>query len=213
VTSGGSDPRWDDPLNRDDESLDVEVHWIEIAYASHIGKNATAVLYTSDCLTLTIPGASRGSALRASGLDPAAAPGIRAFIAGSLMNLAGAPSHAHPDHFIGLDVITDRFPQARTLSTPNVVADLQQDGPGIFALLKGKLGAEGPQRLVIPEAVTEFRLRVGSVDLEIVEFGEGESKRMAAVYIPSLKALLSADLVFNSAHLYFAERHLDAWLA
>jgi hypothetical protein len=28
--SGGSDPRWDDPRDRDDESRDVEVHWIEL---------------------------------------------------------------------------------------------------------------------------------------------------------------------------------------
>jgi hypothetical protein len=28
--SGGSDPRWDDPRDRDDESGDVEVHWIEL---------------------------------------------------------------------------------------------------------------------------------------------------------------------------------------
>jgi hypothetical protein len=28
--SGGSDPRWDDPRDRDDQSRDVEVHWIEL---------------------------------------------------------------------------------------------------------------------------------------------------------------------------------------
>src|SRR6202049_3706105 len=28
--SGGSDPRWDDPRDRDDESRDVEIHWIEL---------------------------------------------------------------------------------------------------------------------------------------------------------------------------------------
>jgi hypothetical protein len=28
--SGGSDPRWDHPRDRDDESRDVEVHWIEL---------------------------------------------------------------------------------------------------------------------------------------------------------------------------------------
>jgi hypothetical protein len=28
--SGGSDPRWDDPRDRDDKSRDVEVHWIEL---------------------------------------------------------------------------------------------------------------------------------------------------------------------------------------
>src|ERR1700737_3493154 len=28
--SGGSDPRWDDPRDRDDESRNVEVHWVEL---------------------------------------------------------------------------------------------------------------------------------------------------------------------------------------
>jgi hypothetical protein len=38
-------------------------------------------------------------------------------------------------------------------------------------------------------------LTLEGVKLEIVEFGEGESKHIAAVYIPELKSLLSADLV------------------
>src|ERR1700716_29496 len=28
--SDGSDPRWDDPRDRDDETRDVEAHWIEL---------------------------------------------------------------------------------------------------------------------------------------------------------------------------------------
>jgi hypothetical protein len=28
--SGGSDPRWDDPRDRDDKSRDIEVNWIEL---------------------------------------------------------------------------------------------------------------------------------------------------------------------------------------
>jgi glyoxylase-like metal-dependent hydrolase (beta-lactamase superfamily II)/ketosteroid isomerase-like protein len=121
-------------------------------------------------------------------------------------------SHAHPDHFLGLDVIAGRFPQARLVTTGNVAADLQRDGPGIFALLKGKLGAQGPERLVVPDALTEPRLRLGSADLEVVEFGEGEGRHMATVYLPGLKALLCADLVYHDAHLYLAERHPEAWL-
>jgi hypothetical protein len=36
---------------------------------------------------------------------------------------------------------------------------------------------------------------------------------MAAVYIPMLKPLLAADLVYNQAHLYLLEKHLKSWLA
>jgi glyoxylase-like metal-dependent hydrolase (beta-lactamase superfamily II) len=122
-------------------------------------------------------------------------------------------SHAHPDHFMGLDVITEVFPQALVVSTQNVVTDIKTDGPWMFSMLQGKLGPEGPKRLVIPEPLTDLVLNLEGTTLEVVEFGEGESKHIAAVHIPSLQTLLSADLVYNNAHLYLQERHLESWLA
>jgi glyoxylase-like metal-dependent hydrolase (beta-lactamase superfamily II) len=122
-------------------------------------------------------------------------------------------SHAHPDHFMASDVIADLFPSARFVSTMNVVKDLSSDGPWICSMLQGKLGPEGPTRLVVPESLEEPALMVDGTRMEVVEFGEGESKHIAAVIIPELKALLSADLVYNQAHLYLQEKHADSWLA
>jgi glyoxylase-like metal-dependent hydrolase (beta-lactamase superfamily II) len=122
-------------------------------------------------------------------------------------------SHAHPDHFMGLDVIAEGFPHARIVSTRNVVADIQSDGPWMFSMLQDKLGPEGPKRLMIPEALREPALTVEGAKLDVVEFGEGESKHIAAVYLAELNVLLSADLVYNQAHLYLQERHLESWLA
>jgi glyoxylase-like metal-dependent hydrolase (beta-lactamase superfamily II) len=122
-------------------------------------------------------------------------------------------SHAHPDHFMGLDVIAEAFPHARIVSTRNVAADIKSDGPWMLSMLQGKLGPEGPKRLVIPEALAKSALSIDGVQTEVVEFGQGESKHTAALHIPGLKALLSADLVYNNAHLYLQEKHLDSWLA
>lgn len=121
-------------------------------------------------------------------------------------------SHAHPDHFMGLDVIAERFPKARIVSTQNVVTDIKTDGPWMFSMLRDKLGPDGPTRLIIPNALGESDLRIDGVQLEVVEFGEGECKHIAAAYIPALRALLSADLVYNQAHLYLQEKHLESWL-
>ena len=122
-------------------------------------------------------------------------------------------SHAHPDHFMGLDVIADRFPQARVVSTANVVADIQADGPWMFKFLQDKLREEGPTRLVIPEPLGEPALDIEGTKLDVVEFGEAESKHLASLFVPNRHALLSADLVYNKAHLYLQERHLESWLA
>ena len=122
-------------------------------------------------------------------------------------------SHAHPDHFMGLEVITNRFPQARVMSTANVVADIKADGPWMLSILQNKLGAQGPAELLIPDVLVEPLLSVDGIQLEVAEFGEGEAKHIAAVLIPEMKALLAADLVYNRAHLYLQERHLESWLA
>jgi glyoxylase-like metal-dependent hydrolase (beta-lactamase superfamily II) len=114
---------------------------------------------------------------------------------------------------MGLDAITERFPHAQIVSTPNVVADIRENGPWMFSLLRDKLGPEGPTKLVVPEALPEPALHIERAGLDIIEFGEGESKHMACLYIPDAKALLSADMVYNNAHLYLQERRLESWLA
>jgi len=121
-------------------------------------------------------------------------------------------SHAHPDHFMGLDVITQRFPEAAVVATPNVVTDIQKDGPRMFSLLQNKLGPEGPARLVIPESLTEASLTIEETKLDIVEFGEGESRHIGALFIPGQGDLLAADLIYHQAHCYLQEKRLDAWL-
>jgi glyoxylase-like metal-dependent hydrolase (beta-lactamase superfamily II) len=74
-------------------------------------------------------------------------------------------SHAHPDHFMGLGAILDRFPSVRVLSTANVVADIEQDGPWMFSMLQNKLGPAGPKRLIVPEPLNEPVLRLAETIL------------------------------------------------
>jgi glyoxylase-like metal-dependent hydrolase (beta-lactamase superfamily II) len=122
-------------------------------------------------------------------------------------------SHAHPDHFLQLDLILDRFPEVEVLTTPNVLDDLKADGPWMFDLLKGTLGHEGPERLVEPRAIESNSLPLGAVELEIVEFGPGEAKHHACLVLADRDAIVASDLIYNGAHLYLQEHNLEGWLA
>src|SRR5260370_42088348 len=82
----------------------------------------------------------------------------------------------------------------------------------MLELLEAKVGPHGSTKLVGPEVLKRPVLDIEGAELEVVEFGEGESKHIAAVYVPRLRALLSGDLVYNQAHLYLQERHLESWL-
>jgi glyoxylase-like metal-dependent hydrolase (beta-lactamase superfamily II) len=121
-------------------------------------------------------------------------------------------SHAHPDHFLQLDLIVDRFPDAEVLTTQNVVDDLRADGPWIFKLLTERLGADAAERLIEPTAIDGSTLLVGDSTLEVAEFGAGEAKHHACLHLPDRRALITSDLIYNGAHLYLQEHNLDGWL-
>jgi glyoxylase-like metal-dependent hydrolase (beta-lactamase superfamily II) len=122
-------------------------------------------------------------------------------------------SHAHPDHFLGLDVIVERFAGVEVLTSPNVLADLRADGPWMFELLTEKLGPQAPGRLIEPAPAEGSSLALGGSTLEIVEFGAGECKHHACLHVADRRAFVAADVVYNGAHLYLQERNLDGWLA
>lgn len=122
-------------------------------------------------------------------------------------------SHAHPDHFMGSEVIVERFPDVRVVSTPNVIGDLNAAGPPILSMLQSKLGPNGPKKLIVPDEIAAAsKLTVEGEEIEIVEFREGESRHFATLNIPALKSHLASDLVYNEAHCYLAEKRPDAWL-
>lgn len=122
-------------------------------------------------------------------------------------------SHAHPDHFLQLDLIVDRFPEAEVLTTPSVLDDLKADGPWMFELLKEKLGPEGPERLIEPAPTDNNTLSLGEQAVEVVEFGPGEAKHHACLVLADRHAIVASDLVYNGAHLYLQEHRLDGWRA
>jgi glyoxylase-like metal-dependent hydrolase (beta-lactamase superfamily II) len=121
-------------------------------------------------------------------------------------------SHAHPDHFMGLEVVCDVFPGASVLSTENVAQDIASDGPWIIKILQQKLGKDGPSRFVVPDAIGTRSLVLEGKELEVIEYPECESKHIATLHIPSLKAHLTSDIIYHSAHCYLQERHLGSWL-
>jgi glyoxylase-like metal-dependent hydrolase (beta-lactamase superfamily II) len=121
-------------------------------------------------------------------------------------------SHAHPDHFMGLEVLCDAFPGVEVISTADVVKDVLDDSPWIMKVLQQKLGEDGPGRVVVPKAIEGRQLMLEGEEILVDEYDQGESKHIATLYIPGMKALIASDLIYNETHCYLQERHLDAWL-
>ncbi|MBP6609089.1 MAG: MBL fold metallo-hydrolase [Deltaproteobacteria bacterium] len=121
-------------------------------------------------------------------------------------------THAHPDHYLGLDVIASAFPGVPVQATPEVVAEFQAKGPAALASAKSNFGAANiAEKLATVTAVSDDKLVLEGEELRIVKLSDGESPSAAALYGSRQKLLVAGDLIYNRAYLWLAECKTDAW--
>ena len=121
-------------------------------------------------------------------------------------------THAHPDHYLGLDIIASAFPSVPIQATKEVVADFQAKGPAALASAKTNFGAANiADKLATLTPIDGDTLSLEGTDLRIVKYTDGESSTSAALYGADQKLLVAGDLVYNRAYLWLAECKLDAW--
>lgn len=121
-------------------------------------------------------------------------------------------SHAHPDHYMGLDVLATRFPSARIVALPEVVQDIESSGPALWKLLQARWGSDGPERLVLPEPLDANTIDLEGMPLRVLRFEAGESAHLGALFVPQTGDLFCGDLLYNRFHLFLREKRADDWL-
>jgi len=126
-------------------------------------------------------------------------------------------THGHGDHFFGLKLLLDRFPDARAVATAPVVAAVQNQIKPEF--LKGfwesRFPGQLPSQLVAPEVLHGGALYLEEEPLHVLELGHTDTAHSTGLYAPSLNLVVSGDCVYNNTHLYLAECDANArteWL-
>ncbi len=123
-------------------------------------------------------------------------------------------THAHPDHYLGLDVIATAFPEVPIVATPEVVAEFKAKGPDALASAKTNFGAANiADKLATVTALGDNKLVLEGEELQVVKLSDGESPSAAALYGSRQKLLISGDLLYHRAYLWLAECRTDAWVS
>lgn len=122
-------------------------------------------------------------------------------------------THAHPDHYLGLQTIRDAFPNAELVTTPDVLADYNQRAQGTLDGLKPQLGDAIADEIVELSAVSGTSLEVDGVALDIVEIGGGEAPHTATLSIPSHGLYFAGDVLYKDTHLVLSECDSEGWKA
>jgi glyoxylase-like metal-dependent hydrolase (beta-lactamase superfamily II) len=65
---------------------------------------------------------------------------------------------------------------------------------------------------VTPAPVSATSLFVDGNEVQLLTMDGGESPHATALWIPSTRALLTGDLIYNNVHLWLRENRPDGWL-
>jgi glyoxylase-like metal-dependent hydrolase (beta-lactamase superfamily II) len=121
-------------------------------------------------------------------------------------------THAHPDHYLGLEVLKADFPKAKIIAAPEVIKGIQATADGKISYWKQVYKDDLADKAVIPEPYTEASYTLDGEKIELHKVSNAESEEALVLYIPSLKTVITGDLAYNGVHLWLAENRPDGWL-
>ena len=123
-------------------------------------------------------------------------------------------SHAHTDHWGGLQVLTERFPDARVFALDGIADQVRARGPARLDGLRRIYGDKVATKVTVPtETITEGPQRIDGVTYDFKRFVDGESDLQLAALLPDQKVLMAFDLVFSpKQHAFTGANHFDHWM-
>jgi metal-dependent hydrolase (beta-lactamase superfamily II) len=123
-------------------------------------------------------------------------------------------SHAHTDHWGGLQILTERFPDARVFALDGIADQVRARGPARLDGLRRTYGDKAATKVTVPtETITEGLQQIDGVTYDFKRFVDAESDLQLAALLPEQKVLMAFDLVFSpNQHAFTGANHFDHWM-
>lgn len=124
-------------------------------------------------------------------------------------------THGHPDHYIGVRILKERFPNARIVVASQVVKD---DIIGFSMWMESvgwleQIPRMKPKSTSVPDGF-DYNATIEVLDRSVLELPGGgrleirsdypaiEAAHMTTVYLPQANVLFTADIVYNGVHAW-----------
>jgi glyoxylase-like metal-dependent hydrolase (beta-lactamase superfamily II) len=124
-------------------------------------------------------------------------------------------THGHPDHFFGLNVLLQRFPDARAIATPKSVEMMRQYSQ-MMPLFRKRWPGQLPARITIAEPYDNEVFTLEGHELRIIDQGRTDAVDTTSLHVPSIDLIVGGDVLYNQCHMYVGETTPESrenWIA
>ncbi|MFE7722709.1 MBL fold metallo-hydrolase [Nocardia rhizosphaerihabitans] len=120
-------------------------------------------------------------------------------------------THAHPDHYLGIGPLMERFPQAKCVALPHVVEAMKESMElqrQQWAMMFGDTCVVSD---ALPDPIEDDTLYVDGSPLKIIEVKQADIHPTTIVHIPAINAVVAGDSIYNEIHPMLGLSTPDEW--
>ena len=116
-------------------------------------------------------------------------------------------THPDYDHYIGTAVLHERFPDTPIYMTADALEEFKLTSGEELAKKKASAPSETPDSLPTPEVLPTTIFTVDGETVEVIKDFQGDVLKTtnSFVWIPSLRAVIAGDIVFNGVHVWLGD--------
>jgi glyoxylase-like metal-dependent hydrolase (beta-lactamase superfamily II) len=120
-------------------------------------------------------------------------------------------THAHADHYFGLERILERFPHARPLAAPVVAADIAAGNEATRARWAEMFSGTALDNTVVPLPLDGDTLTIDGEELRAIVVGQADIPNNTVLHVPSIGAVVAGDVIYNGINPFLAESDDAGW--
>lgn len=115
-------------------------------------------------------------------------------------------THPHDDHYFGLELLHRRFPDAPIYMTPAGIEIYRRQLPHAVAAMQRRFPTDAPDSEPDVTPFPSAHLTVDGMAVDLVADQQGDEliPSNSYLWIPSLRAVVAGDIVFNGVHTWLA---------
>jgi glyoxylase-like metal-dependent hydrolase (beta-lactamase superfamily II) len=127
-------------------------------------------------------------------------------------------THAHGDHFFGLQLILDRFPNARAIARPEVVEAMKKHilPESVDGFWKRLFPGQIADKLHVADPMRDSQFELEGRQMIGIAIGHTDTDNTTCLHVPSIGLVVSGDAAYNGVHPYLGETDANGrleWIA
>lgn len=126
-------------------------------------------------------------------------------------------THLHPDHYLGLEVIKAKYPDAKVISYKEIANDINQAYDfKIKYWGTDTLKENGAKNKFEINEIKEKTLQLEGEEIIILDPMGGDCIEITPLWIPSISTLIASDVIFSDVHVWIADmrtpERINKWM-